>query len=619
MKRDQQIKTVSSQGIENIHEKIMNLFPQSYGLISADYKYIYANRAYSLFYKVPVEKITGRSITEFIDHEAFEGYVKPAVDRCIKGENVDYDLKLVDCDGVVHWLHFKYAPFRDDKNNIIAVASNGLDSTRRIKAEAELVRFKKMTDKAKHGSVILDLNGVIVYTNEYFADLHGFSPEELKGRSIRACHNEKQMPSVLAAKKQILEDGAFDSLEIWHTRRDGTEFPMLVSGITIYDGNAVPEFMAVTAMDLTEKRSTEKWLEYQEIRYRSLFNTVMDSVIQFTGEGIVTEVNESACSTLGLSREELIGCPLSVFDINYDPISFSEFWSDVPDEKQMVFNSNHKTKSGRIFPVEICAKKYREGDSCYIFSIARDITQRNHDREQLLEAVRRAEESDKLKSAFLANMSHEIRTPLNGILGFTALLNDPELDLKKRSLYCEVIRKSGNRLLSTINAIIDIARIESGLVDVCITEIDPDELMDELYNFFCCDIEERDLKIKVRRPDDFRGKTISSDGEKLHAILRNLLENAIKFTPEGTVEYGYEQTETGTRFFVKDTGIGISSGKLDLIYDRFVQVDSSLSKGYQGSGLGLAISMEYAKMIGGEISVETEEGKGTAFYLDIPH
>lgn len=237
---------------------------------------------------------------------------------------------------------------------------------------------------------------------------------------------------------------------------------------------------------------------------------------------------------------------------------------------------------------------------------------------ELQKAKVKAEESDRLKSAFLANMSHEIRTPMNGILGFTKLLKEDNLDIQEQKNYIEIIEKSGNRLLGIINDIVDISKIEAGQMKVSHSRTNVDEQMQYIHTFFRPEVQDKGIQFVLKKPLVKKETIISSDCEKLYAILINLVKNAIKYTVRGTIEFGYEIKGDYIEFFVKDTGIGISKDRQKAIFERFIQADFNDIMARQGAGLGLAIAKAYVELLGGKIWVESEIGKGSTFYFTIP-
>ena len=238
---------------------------------------------------------------------------------------------------------------------------------------------------------------------------------------------------------------------------------------------------------------------------------------------------------------------------------------------------------------------------------------------ELIIAKEKAEESDKLKSAFLANMSHEIRTPMNGILGFSDLLKLPGLTGLQQQEYISIIEKSGNRMLNIINDIVDISKIEAGLMIVNNKDSNINKKIEFIYIFFKPQVEEKGMQFFFKNALPTKEATISTDSEKVYSILTNLVKNAIKYTKEGTIEFGYIKKDKTLEFYVKDTGIGIPKDRQSAIFERFVQADITDKMARQGAGLGLSISKAYVEMLGGSIWVESEEGIGSTFYFTLPY
>jgi signal transduction histidine kinase/ligand-binding sensor domain-containing protein len=238
---------------------------------------------------------------------------------------------------------------------------------------------------------------------------------------------------------------------------------------------------------------------------------------------------------------------------------------------------------------------------------------------ELLEAKNKAEESDRLKTAFLQNMSHEIRTPMNGILGFLELLKEPNLDEVNKNNYLEIINISGQRLLTTINDIIELSRIESNQMSVKYSVVDIMEMMEHLFNFFKPQALEKGLTLSLSAKISGNQAIVESDRKILDSILINLINNAIKFTRKGNVEVGNYLEKDKMIFYVKDTGDGIPSDRLNAIFERFVQADMKNTRAHEGSGLGLAIVKGYLELFNGSVWVESETGKGSTFFFSVPY
>ncbi|HKK10158.1 MAG TPA: ATP-binding protein, partial [Bacteroidales bacterium] len=238
--------------------------------------------------------------------------------------------------------------------------------------------------------------------------------------------------------------------------------------------------------------------------------------------------------------------------------------------------------------------------------------------EQLKIAKELAESSDHLKSAFLANMSHEIRTPMNGIIGFTDLLLEPEFSGKEKQNFIEAIQKSGNRMLNTVNDIIEISKIETGEVQVKTKEFNLNEKVRELIQFFIPEAEKKSLILSYKTPLPDEETSIYCDESKLESVITNLVKNAIKYSDKGEISFGYKPENERLLFYCKDEGIGIPENRIEAIFNRFEQADIADSRAFQGSGLGLAISKSYVEMLDGKIWVESVYGEGSTFYFTFP-
>jgi signal transduction histidine kinase/CheY-like chemotaxis protein len=235
---------------------------------------------------------------------------------------------------------------------------------------------------------------------------------------------------------------------------------------------------------------------------------------------------------------------------------------------------------------------------------------------------RKADESNKLKSFFLANISHEIRTPMNSILGFSGLLREGSLPDEEKLHYIDIIHKSGRHLLKLIDDIIDLARIESDQVTINARPLSLDVLMGDLHDIFCLQVKDlkKNIELVMKLPAGSGAGTILADEIRLRQVLMNLIGNAVKFTESGVVEFGYRITEAGSLlFYISDTGIGINHDHVSHIFQQFKQADNSHTRKYGGAGLGLSISKKLINLMGGDIWLESESGRGTTFYFDLQY
>jgi len=354
-----------------------------------------------------------------------------------------------------------------------------------------------------------------------------------------------------------------------------------------------------------------------------LFDCIDDAV--FISESVedgksnrFVKVNKIACQRLGYTEEELL--TKSSADINSERMQsmVASLMQDLLKTKHIVFETEYITKDGRTIPVEVSTNTEQKNGKFIFHSISRDISERKKAEMELIKSKELAVQSNRLKTAFLANMSHEIRTPMNGILGFAGLLKEPNLTGEDQQSYINLIEKSGARMLSLINDLINISKVESGLMELSFAFTNLNDKIDFLYRFFKAEAEQKGLELIIVSKIDPEESIISTDQDKLFSILSNLIKNALKFTKTGSIRFGCELKGDNYKFFIRDTGIGIAKEKQKIIFDSFMQADSSLSRGFEGAGLGLSISKAYVEILGGEIWLESEVGVGSCFCFTLP-
>lgn len=376
----------------------------------------------------------------------------------------------------------------------------------------------------------------------------------------------------------------------------------------------------VTAIgsDISERKKAEAVVKKLSTAVRQSPSIV---VIADT-EGKLEYVNPKFTESTGYGLSEVIGKKTNILKSGeQDSAFYKEMWEIIDSGKVWRGQFHNKKKNGELFweAASISAILNESGDVINYIKIGEDITQQKITEEKLKIALEKALESDRLKSAFLANMSHEIRTPMNGILGFVNLLNEPNLSKSEIGKYSAIINRNGDRLLNTINDIIDISKIEAGQVVVSTSETSINTEIEEIYSFFLPEANKKGLSLSIESSPSTEQLRVITDSHKLHGILTNLIKNAIKYTEKGAITFGYFLKDKFIEFYVKDTGIGIPKDRMKAIFNRFEQADIEDRRVFEGSGLGLAISKAYVEMLGGEISVTSIESKGSTFTFTIPY
>ena len=394
---------------------------------------------------------------------------------------------------------------------------------------------------------------------------------------------------------------------------------------------------------------------------RSLLEASVDSLVTIGSDGRIMDVNSATEMFTGYSRNELIGTDVSIYFTEPERAiaGYQQVFRDgiIRDYELAIQNSD-----GRIIPVLYNASVYRDnaGEVIGVFAAARDITERKRAEQELhilnKELTRRSEtlsvanselvaqkrelsaqaselneqnvelemqkrqlaESNRLKTSFLSNMSHELRTPLNSVIALSGVLNRrlagkvPEEEYS----YLDVIERNGKQLLSLINDILDLSRIEAGRDDIEFNRFNPRELIAEVVELIHPQANQKNISLRYRDGNDL--PLIKSDYKKCRHILQNLVANAVKFTEQGGVEISAEEFDEYVQIAVSDTGIGIDQEYIPHIFDEFRQADGSSSRKYGGTGLGLAIAKKYTEMLGGNIGVESTPGKGSTFIFNLP-
>lgn len=371
---------------------------------------------------------------------------------------------------------------------------------------------------------------------------------------------------------------------------------------------------------LVEKENAEKKLRESEEKYRLLVDLSPDAILVHMW-GKILFANPSTLRLLGTDTIE------NVKDIDLINFVHPDFRDHARERIKKIYDTGTPQSTeakyinlkNEIIDVEVVGIPVKYMGKPAIQSIIRDITQRKRVEEELIKSKEKAEESDQLKTAFLHNISHEIRTPMNAIAGFSTLLEEPDLNPETVKSYLKIITDSSDQLLSIVNDIIEISNIEVGILKAFYNEINLNSELMMIYQQFRKKAVDKGIEFRLQTSLFGEDAEIEVDNTKMNQILSNLLSNAFKFTKDGKVTFGYELKNRHLEFFVSDTGIGILPDHFERIFERFIQVDNTVSRGYEGTGLGLSIAKAYVEFLGGKIWLTSESGKGSIFYFTLPY
>ena len=359
-----------------------------------------------------------------------------------------------------------------------------------------------------------------------------------------------------------------------------------------------------------EKRSSQK-------RFLGLYKNIREGFAWLDPEGKFKGANPAFLNMLNYSSEQLRDkhyrelCPSGCNQFS-DEIS-ERGYTDIMDVELL-------ESGGSRIPVSLMAYRMPAptGDEDEIWVITKDIVEQKKAEKDILTAMHRAEQSERLKSAFLANISHEIRTPMNSIIGFAELLGNDDLPDERRKWYSRIIAENAEMLLVIVNNVLDVSRLETGQLKIVQHETDLNKVISDIYDLFTLQARDKGIELNIKNLLPKEKATIYTDESKLKQILINLTGNAIKFTHEGEVSISCCVENGFVSFDIADTGIGIPPEAQKTIFERFRQVDDSTTRKYGGAGLGLTISLGLAELLGGSLNLESEPGKGSVFHIRIP-
>jgi PAS domain S-box-containing protein len=485
-------------------------------------------------------------------------------------------------------------------------------------------RFRKIFEESPFSILMTDKDFSIIRANQSFCNFIGYREEELKSFTFRDFTHSDYISNDEISLLELVSG----KIPVYHTekryiRNGGSVIWGSTTVNIIRNKQDEVQFFLVMIEDITSRKKVAAELEHSVSLLKATFESTEDGLLVVNSSGEIVQFNQKFIDMWRIP-EEVLATGEDIDALEYaksqliNPDSFLENVKHLYSVPEATSFDLLEFADGRFYERYSQPQKINGNSVGRVWSF-RDITNQKKAEADLIAAKEKAEESDRLKTAFLHNVSHEIRTPMNAIIGFSTLLNDPELSEEDRHQYIDIIFQSGSQLLSIINDIVDIANVESGQARVNLTEFNLNSTLRSLNDQFSIYGKQNFVSIHLKTTLSDVDSTIVTDNTKFIQILSNLINNAIKFTNHGQIDFGYVLKDKFLEFFVKDTGIGIPYEHHSRIFDRFYKVDSSASKQYGGTGLGLSICKGYVQLLGGEIKVESESGMGTLFVFTIPY
>ena len=547
-------------------------------------------------------------------------------------------------------LHYKeFSDLAQSANKMI---------TERIRAEEDVRVMAHALKSINDCVVITDLDNKILYTNDAFSKTYGYQRDEIIGEKMERFGSSK---NPLGVHREVLNETLKYGWEgeLWNTRKDGSEFQIYLSSSVVKNVNGETVALVGVSKDITDEKRNE-------LLQKIIFNIAQAANISDDLDGLIEIIKDQLQQIIDIKNfyiafyneeDDTFSSPYMMDEkdsfkswpagktltayvyktgkpqlLDYKKIeelnksgaiellgTLPKVWLGVP--------LKIKGKAFGVFAVQSYSNEttYTQSDLEMLKFVSHQMSislERKKVDEALHIAYEKAKESDRLKSAFLATMSHELRTPLNAVIGFSDLLKDGS-ERERMLKYAEIINNSGRHLLEIVEDIFDVTLLEVGQVQLQKKDYLLSDIMNNIHEM----IEAERLKLGSDVEINYNPEAVNekievyTDKGKLIQILLNLLKNALKFTKEGTIEYGYQKvagSKKNIRFFVKDTGIGIADDKHEVIFNIFRQVDETLTRNYGGTGIGLFVVKKYTELLGGEIELISKEGKGSIFYVTLP-
>jgi PAS domain S-box-containing protein len=656
---DRKIAEDALRASEEKHRILLDESTDPIFSFSADGTYLYVNSAFAEGVERSVDQILGKKIWDVFPKEEANQRFAALKSVFETGEGKVIEVRVPRSDNDRYYIT-TITPIKNQKGEVISVICSSKDITDRKRAEIILKeseeKFRIAFDNAPSGMSIIKADGKYIAVNPMLCRMFGYSEEELlAGKLQDITHPDDIERGNEWIKKMISGDLSEPEFEKRYIHKDGHIVWGLVRAQWIKNPDGTPRLSIAHILDITERIKSQEAIKESEEIFRN-FMEYSPVYVFFKDENIRSlKLSKNYEQMLGKPINELLGKTMDDLFPSDMARSMIEDDKNILREGKLVvvdeelngrfyttikypIQIDKKTRYLAGFTIDITEKKKAEE---ILRRQKEEIEKQNQEyaalneeylslneelrtsNEELAAARDKALESDRLKSAFLANMSHEIRTPMNAIIGFSDLLYNRDLEPEKLQQFTYTIRQRAYDLLTLINDILDISKIEAGQMTLSRESGDLDEILADVYTTFktiWCDSGKSKVTFLYKNHlTDLENRIITDTG-RLRQILSNLINNAFKFTLQGRVYVSCHKTDDGIlQFCVEDTGIGITSDKLTIIFDRFRQADDLYSQNSGGTGLGLSISKGLVELLGGKIWVESEHGKGSSFFFSIPY
>jgi PAS domain S-box-containing protein len=498
------------------------------------------------------------------------------------------------------------------------------DITERKNAEQAILssreEYKKIFENVVDIFYEASLDGILLNVTPSVERITKYKREELIGKPMVIFYYDPDVREPLL--KELSEKGQIRDFQLDVKDIDGSPVPCSLTSRLICDENGQPDRIVGSVTDLRHRKAAET----QVRQLSTALEQSPVSVIITDTETRIIYVNNTFTRFSGLSPDKVIGT--TPFEITRGQIpvkNYQDLWESVRSGKIWRGELEYTMKDGSMVWLSITVSPiFDENEQVTNFvGILEEINERKIYEQDLKRAKEEAEKSDRLKSAFLANMSHEIRTPMNAILGFSSLLKEEDLEIEQSDYYIDIINSKGKDLMRIISDIIDISRIEAGDLLIRVEPLEIFEFMRDIYDEYKEDTQIKtrpNLQLRLHIPEPEQQVTVNTDPARLKQVFVNLIHNAIKFTPDGYIEIGFDLLPgNNIRLFVRDTGIGIPHEKQKIIFERFRQIDESHTREFGGTGLGLAICKNLVEKMGSELMVKSLEGQGSDFQFTLKY